>query len=87
MTSAYQYAESGGRSPLYLQMSFLAKSYGVPSFMGRTLYAHEVYRMNMAQQVYDAYLSRKASENWADWATKNEDAAHLLARVERLLNE
>lgn len=41
----------------------------------------------MAQQIYDAYNSRKMSSDWAKWANENEDAAALLAQVEKMTNE
>ena len=55
--------------------------------MGRTLYAHEVYRMNAARNVYEAYHSRSKVENWAEWADRNPKSAELLTGIERLLDD
>ena len=87
LTSAYEYAQSGGRKPPELQTADFIKEYGAQAIYGRPMYASEVYRMNAARNVYDAFTSRKGSENWAQWAQDNPRGAELLLELERYMDE
>ena len=87
MTSALRYASEGGQIPPYLKMYDITKEYGTRDVMGRTLFAFEIYRMNAARNVYEAYMERKASDNWAEWADKHPNHSKILNYVERLTND
>lgn len=55
--------------------------------LGRpVLYAHEIYRINAAENVKAAWKSRQASANWVTWARENPEAAELLTEVERMMD-
>jgi len=86
LTSAYLYASEGGRKPHELQTAYFIERYGIAAIYGRPLFAGEIYRMNAAKNVFDAYIGRKQSDNWAEWSQKNPRAAELLGRVEALLD-
>lgn len=85
MTDAYHDCEGVGHSN-ELEMYNLIKEFGAQNVLGRVLYAREMMRMYKALTVKHAYQARYKSENWAEWANKNKDAAELLAHVETLLN-
>lgn len=97
MTSAYEYAESGGHKPPYLQLADAVEKYGVDAILSRRLYAHEVYRMNAAHNVYTAKTARDKAErqaaanneslNWTKWAEEYPAAASILTHVEKLIAE
>lgn len=46
----------------------------------------ELTRMIAAENIYNAFVSRAKSDSWTEWAKRNEKAAELLARIERMIN-
>jgi hypothetical protein len=42
--------------------------------------------MVSVENVINAYRAREASGNWAEWASKNEDASELLNRIAKEIN-
>lgn len=78
---------NGGPVPPILQLVNSVKIYGAQAVIGRTLYAHEIFRMDAARSIVEAFNSRKASENWATWAGKHPHQAEILAYIEKLINE
>jgi len=42
---------------------------------------HEIKEMIIAENVSDAYYSRKASGNWAKWSEENPALAEILSSV------
>lgn len=51
------------------------------------MYVHELYYMNASRNVYHAYTSRKAAENWAKWAEEHPREAELLVDIEKILDD
>ena len=61
--------------------------FGVRAILGRdTLYYGELRRMILAENIYNAYFSRKNSEKtgggWAAWSEKNPVMAKILFELE-----
>jgi hypothetical protein len=89
---AYLYAESiGTDKPLPIPNDLMLLGYidrfGVEAVMGRPiLSAGEMRRMAAQENIVTAYQSRKTSENWAEWATKNPSLVSILADVESILD-
>jgi len=44
-------------------------------------------RLRVAENVFNAYMSRKQSGNWAAWVESNPRAAQLLADIEMTLED
>jgi enoyl-CoA hydratase/carnithine racemase len=60
--------------------------YGQALLAGRPLSANEVYCMNVARRVVEAYQMRTNADNWAQWARDNPELVKLLAEAETLAN-
>lgn len=56
--------------------------FGAQAVLGRTLYAREIYRMRVAENIVKAYQSRAESQNWAVWAKEHPALAALLQEAE-----
>ena len=50
--------------------------------LGRVLWAGEIYRMALADNIVNWYAQREAGENFASWAMANREKADALARAE-----
>ena len=87
MTSAYDYAESGGRIPTWLKMSYNVERYGAQALLGRPLTVNETYRMKAARSIHDAKKEQMKAENRAEWAQTNKEQNDLLIIVEKMLTE
>ena len=69
-----------------LDLSYVDR-FGVRAVYGRDeLSFSEIQRFLVAENIYNAYMTRKAADDWAKWATDNPIAAKLLAEVEGLIN-
>lgn len=69
----------GGSPPEEIILLNHIDRFGVEAVMGcRTLGAGIIRRMNAADNIVRAYRSRASSENWAEWAEKNQQLSHLL---------
>lgn len=87
MPAAYRQAAGDGSST-ELTILNMVERFGVPAVMGReTLYSFEIRRMMIADQVQNAYRSRRSSRNWVEWAGSNPEAAALLAQAETLAQD
>lgn len=64
-------------------MAHSVEKYGAQAVFGRALFLHEMKEMNIAENIYNAYQSRKASGNLAEWTTKNEGLAGILSGLEK----
>lgn len=61
--------------------------FGVRAVMGRDELAyHEIQAMLTAENIINAYRSRKLAKNWAEWAQQNQQADELLKEVEIMLH-
>ena len=61
--------------------------FGAEAVTGRrVLSAGQIRRMVAAENVYNAYMSRKASNDWGKWVNENPRMAAILAEVEGLLD-
>jgi hypothetical protein len=47
----------------------------------------EIRRLIYAENIVNAYESRKRSSNWVEWATSHPQLAQILAEAERLYND
>jgi hypothetical protein len=86
MADAYRYAEGGPPSREIRLMQYIDR-YGCDAVLGRKMYAREIRRINVAENVIAAHRSLRQALNYASWATEHPDAAALLARAERLAQE
>lgn len=85
MTDAYQFAEVGHYSKEMEKLSRIDR-FGIEAVTGRKVFLFgEFIRLRMAENVVNAYNSRKNAGNWAEWVTSNPRAAELLADIEQLL--
>jgi len=92
--AAYEYAagvldDDGNPPPKPFELTLLGyiDRFGVTAATGReTLQVGEMRRMILCENIHNAYLSRKASDDWAKWATDNPFYAVLLREVEGLLD-
>lgn len=83
MAEALESARDDRHPPKELLLLQRIDRFGVEAVLGRrTLYHGEMNAMIAAENVYQAYKSRAQSDNWAEWAKKNEAAARLLQEVE-----
>ena len=64
-------------------MAHSVEKYGVQAVFGRALFLHEIKEMNIAENIYNAYKSRKASDNLAKWTTENQGLAEILSGLEK----
>lgn len=88
MTEAYEYADGLGRKPHELQLADFLDHFGHTAVLGvRQLSAGELYRMNVAKNVYNAKKSRSKAEDWTKWTRENPKAAELLVEVERIIDD
>jgi hypothetical protein len=87
MTSAYRYAEEGGRKPIDLVLADNIEKYGVEAVLGRKLTFREIARMNAARAVYTVKKQRANADNWAKFAKEHPQANDLLVYVEKLLQD
>lgn len=60
--------------------------FGTQAIYGRVLSKNEVKRMRAAENVVNAYNSRKQSGDWAAWARDHKDMNRLL-ELGMMLNE
>jgi hypothetical protein len=87
--AAYEYAagehlDTPPPQPFELQLLGYIDRFGVEAVVGRPiLSAGEIRRMIAAHNVYTAYRSRAASDDWAKWAHEHPTYAAILAEIER----
>jgi len=92
--AAYNFAagisdEHGNPPPKPFELSLIGyiDRFGAKAATGRdTLRVGEMSRMITCENIVNAYLSRKASDDWAKWATENPASAALLRDIEGLLD-
>ena len=85
--AAYRYADSGQYSP-EMQLAGLIDRFGVAAVMGRpVLYAREIQRISIAEQVVRAYRSRQQSNDWAAWRRDNGELAKALDIAEKVIRD
>lgn len=93
---AYKYAEAvpdenGMLPPVPRELADLSyiERFGVSAVYGRSFLSYgEIQRMMVAENIVQAYLSRKAAQNgtnWAKWAAENPRADDLLKEIEVLI--
>ena len=82
--AALDYA-AGGPAPLEVSLKSYIDAFGVEAVTGRRmLYAGEMQRMIVAENIVKAYLSRDAyrdqsgNANWAEWAKHNPTLNRIL---------
>ena len=69
--------------PFELSLIGYIDRFGVQAVMGRAeLSAGEIRRMIAAENVQNAYLSRKGAEDWTKWAKEHPQYAAILHEVE-----
>jgi hypothetical protein len=77
-------ASEGHYSP-EIETLRLIDRFGIEAVTGRRqFYYGELRRMVHAENIVNAYNSRKQSENWAEWVHKYPQAAEMLAEAEKL---
>jgi hypothetical protein len=73
--------------PRELELMGYVTRFGAAAVFGRTPGAGELRRMIAAENVVNAYNARKASENWAEWASANPAANRLLIKAMQAAEE
>lgn len=93
MTSAYRFASEGQKSPEIEKIRRIER-FGLEAVTGRRVFGHAEYiRMITAENIANAYFSRKLYKdsegltNWAEWGQRHPEAQDLLNAVEVLSNE
>ena len=72
------------------ELDTLAKidRFGLEAITGRRqFYYRELRHLVIAENIVNAYHSRKRSKNWTAWVTENPVMAQLLAEAEKLVND
>lgn len=67
--------------PVELQTGQYITKFGAWAVMGRPLYLHEIKEIIIAENVENAYRSRRASGDWAKWTSENQTMAEILSRL------
>ena len=81
--AALTYAQGDGPMPAELMLGRMIERYGTQAVLHRDyIGAGEAFAMNTAENIVNAYKSREASENWAEWAQKYPEMCQTLAGVE-----
>ena len=79
---AYNHAERGDFCA-ELDALWKIERFGLEAITGRKqFFFGELRRMIAAENIVNAYNSRAAAENWAEWTQKNPMLARILADVE-----
>ncbi len=87
MVEAYDHVSENAPKPYELVLLGYIDRFGAEAVMGRpVLSAGELRRMIMAENICNAFTSRKASENWAQWVRDNPVYSGILAKIEKLKN-
>ena len=73
--------------PRELELMGYVTRFGAAAVFGRTPGAGELRRMIAAENVVNAYNARKASENWAEWASAYPAANRLLIKAMQAAEE
>lgn len=81
MGAAYRYANNRAheKPPRDLEMFWMIKTFGWEA--AHTAPAGELRRMMIANNVYEAYMSRERSNEWGEWAEANPEANDMLNRA------
>jgi hypothetical protein len=59
--------------------------FGLEAVTGRRVfYLHELHRLITADNIVNAYRSRRQSKNWAEWTESNPRLAAIVAEAEKL---
>ena len=61
--------------------------FGADAILGRKLYAREVRRVLMAENVVTAHRSHEQAKNGAEWARDNPDLSRILNEARKLKQE
>lgn len=70
-----------------LEKLWLIDRFGVKAVTGRDVLGfREMLFMQSAENVYKSKQANIDSDNWADWAKRNPQAAKTLAEVEKMIN-
>lgn len=93
MAAVLDYVEGDGQEPRELILSWNIQQYGAEAVMGRSyLGVNEMRSMNIADGVYNAFLSRDrykdkdGNSNWSEWAERYPKLAEILAEAIRCVN-
>ena len=86
MADAFVFAE-GGPPSREIRLLQQIDRFGIAAVLGRKLYAREIYRMRVAENIVNAYRAQEATNNVAVWASENRQSAKLLNRARRLKQE
>jgi len=78
MARTYAHARGRGPTPKILEAAYAVRQYGAAAVFGRVLTIEEMRKMILAERIVEAYQARAKSDNWAEWASQNQDAANLL---------
>ena len=64
-------------------MAHAVEKYGAQAVFGRPLFLHEMQEINIAEKIYNGYMSRKGHDNLAKWTTEHQDIAEILSGLEK----
>jgi len=80
----YGYCENEAPQPEELILLGYIDRFGAQAILGRTLSAREVRAMVLAENVMRAYRTRKAAQNWVEWAKQHPEDNALLNEAMKL---
>lgn len=83
MARAYRYAEGDGPAPREYDLLCAIDRFGAQAVMGRPLYAREIKRLLVTENIITGYKARETSENWVEWARDNRALSALLMQAQR----
>jgi hypothetical protein len=87
MTDAYAYASEGHYSPEIERLARIDR-FGIEAVTGKKVFMFgDFIRLRAAENIVNAYMSRKQSGNWAEWVASNPRPAQLLADIEMQLED
>ena len=67
-------------------MLLACQKFGAVTVYGRPLGYGEINRMQVAENIINAYRSRAASGNWATWIKSNPELHDMLMAEQRIYN-
>lgn len=87
MTDAYLYASEGQHSKEIETLRRIDR-FGLEAVTGKRVFMFgDFIRLRVAENIVNAYTSRKQSNNWAEWVESNPRAAQILADVEKQIED
>ena len=81
--AALRFARGEGGVPAEIETGRLINRFGVSAIYSGPMGYGEMIRINITENIVSAYRGRKASDNWAEWATQHPEYSRLLIMAEQ----